>query len=72
MKDLVQVHNPKTDRYTLIDRDKGRILGEKKSPGPYKNVPVATPRRSTEDGTGSRRPLEGLGDVGATHGCSTS
>ena len=44
MKDLVQVHNPKTDRYVKIDRDKGQIVGRKKSPGPYKNVPVATPR----------------------------
>ena len=40
-KDIVQVHNPRTDRYVKIDRDAGRILAEKKSPGPYKNIPVA-------------------------------
>jgi hypothetical protein len=54
MTDYVQVRNPRTDRYTLIDRDKGRILREKRTPGPYKNVPVATPRRDKE---GDSRPL---------------
>lgn len=39
--DVVQVKNPKTDRYVKIDRSAGRILGHKPTPGPYKNVPVA-------------------------------
>lgn len=39
-KDIVQVLNPRTDRYVKIDRTVGHIVGEKKSPGPYKNVPV--------------------------------
>lgn len=40
-KDVVQVRNPKTDRYVKIDRGAGKIIGQKKTPGPYKNVPVA-------------------------------
>jgi len=39
--DVVQVRNPKTGRYVKIDRASGKILGHKKSPGPYKNIPVA-------------------------------
>ena len=40
-KDMVQVKNPKTDRYVKIDRDAGRIIAQKKTPGPYKNIPIA-------------------------------
>ncbi|HHW27265.1 MAG TPA: hypothetical protein GXX23_08010 [Firmicutes bacterium] len=40
-KDIVQVKNPKTDRYVKIDREAGRIVAHKKTPGPYKNIPVA-------------------------------
>lgn len=39
--DVVQVRNPKTGRYVKIDRASGKILGHKKSAGPYKNIPVA-------------------------------
>lgn len=34
----MQVLNPVTKRYVLIDTDRGRIVKNKKSPGPYKNV----------------------------------
>jgi hypothetical protein len=40
-RDLVQVKNPKTNRYVKIDRSKGRIVSHKKSSGPYKDIPVA-------------------------------
>ena len=43
-RDVVQVKNPKTNRYVKIDRDKGQILSHKKSEGPYKNVPIARKR----------------------------
>ena len=39
-KGIGQTKNPRTGRYVKIDRDKGRIVTTKKSPGPYKNVPV--------------------------------
>lgn len=42
--DYVQVRNPKTGRYIKIDREKGRIIGEKRSPGPYKGVRIAEQR----------------------------
>lgn len=42
--DVVQVKNPKTNRYVKIDRDKGKIVSHKKSEGPYKNIPVARKR----------------------------
>ena len=45
-QDVVQVHNPKTDRYVKVDRSEGRIIGEKKTPGPYKNIPVAEKRKN--------------------------
>lgn len=38
---VVQVKNPRTDRYVKINRAEGRIVSHKKSPGPYKNVPIA-------------------------------
>ena len=40
-KDIVQVKNPRTARYTKIDRSKGIIISNKTTPGPYKGVPVA-------------------------------
>ena len=40
-RDVVQVKNPKTDRYVKIDRSAGKIVSHKKSKGPYKGVPVA-------------------------------
>lgn len=43
-KDIVQIRNPKTDRYVKVDREAAKILGEKKSPGPYANVPVIAVR----------------------------
>ncbi len=44
-KDIVQVKNPRTNRYIKIDRAKGRILSHKKSDGAYKGVPVARKRK---------------------------
>lgn len=44
-KDVVQVKNPKTDRYVKIDRSAGKIVSSKKSSGPYKNVPVARKKK---------------------------
>jgi hypothetical protein len=41
IQEVVQVKNPKTDRYVKIDRSVGRIVGYKPTRGPYKNVPVA-------------------------------
>lgn len=40
MKNLIQILNPKTDLWVKIDRDLGKIVGHKKSPGPYKNIPI--------------------------------
>jgi hypothetical protein len=43
--DLVQVQNPKTGLYVKIDRDKGVIVGHKKTNGPYGNIPIMTKER---------------------------
>jgi hypothetical protein len=40
-KDIVQIKNPKSGHYVKIDRSEGKIISNKKSSGPYKNVPVA-------------------------------
>lgn len=45
MRDVVQVKNPRTDRYVKIDRSAGKIIAHKKSKGPYKDVPVARKRK---------------------------
>ena len=39
---LVQIWNPKLDRYLKIDRDKGLIIGHKSTVGPWKNIPIIT------------------------------
>lgn len=44
--DVVQIRNPKSDRYVKIDRAKGKIIAHKKSAGPYKNVPIARYRKA--------------------------
>lgn len=44
-KDVVQVKNPKTDRYVKIDRSAGKIISNKKSNGPYKGIPVARKKK---------------------------
>ncbi len=44
-KDVVQVKNPRTDRYVKIDRTVGEVVAHKKSEGPYKDVPVARKRK---------------------------
>jgi hypothetical protein len=44
-KDVVQVKNPRTNKYVKIDRSEGRIVASKKSDGPYKNVPIARKRK---------------------------
>ena len=44
-KDVVQVKNSKTDRYVKIDRSAGKIVGHKKTVGPYKGVPVARKKK---------------------------
>ena len=40
VKDLVQLLNPKSKRYTLIDRENGRILAHKSDSKPYKGITV--------------------------------
>ena len=37
---IVQVRNPRVDRYVKIDATEGKILGMKKSPGPYTGVEI--------------------------------
>ena len=44
-RDVVQVKNPRTDRYVKIDRSAGKIVAHKKSKGPYKDIPVARKRK---------------------------
>ncbi len=44
-KDVIQVKNPRTNRYVKIDRSAGKIVSSKKSIGPYKNVPVARKKK---------------------------
>jgi len=39
-RDLVQVRNPKSGRYIVIDREVGRILCHRLTEGPAKNIPI--------------------------------
>lgn len=43
--DIVQVKNPKTNRYIKIDRTKGQIISHKKTLGPYKGVRIGRKSR---------------------------
>jgi hypothetical protein len=43
--DVVQVKNPRTNKYVKIDRSAGRIVSQKKTSGPYKGVPVARKKK---------------------------
>ena len=43
-KNIVQLMNPRTKRYTKINRNQGKIISHKKSEGPYKNVPIIKKR----------------------------
>ncbi len=45
LADIVQVRNPKTNRYIKIDRDRGMVIGYKETPGPWKDVPIARRRK---------------------------
>ncbi len=38
VKERAQAKNPITDRYVKIDTSTGRIIDQKKTPGPYKGV----------------------------------
>ena len=40
-KDLVQVLNPITKRWVLIDTERGKILKHSRTKNPYKNVRIA-------------------------------
>lgn len=46
MNNLVQIRNPWTDRFVKIDRLVGRVVSCKKTPGPYKNVPIAKKKQN--------------------------
>jgi hypothetical protein len=39
-KDIVQIKNPRSNRYVKIDRAAGKIIAHKTTQGPYKNVPI--------------------------------
>ena len=42
---IVQVKNPVTNEYVKIDREKGRIIGHKKTEKPYKGIPISRNRK---------------------------
>ena len=41
---LVQTKHPLIDRYIKVDKTNGRVLATKKTPGPFKNIPIARKR----------------------------
>ena len=45
-RDVVQVKNSRSGRYVKIDRSAGMIVSVKKSPGPYKGVPIARAKKN--------------------------
>jgi len=42
VKNRLQALNPVTGRYVKIDKETGRIIDQKKSPGPYKGIKILT------------------------------
>lgn len=57
MSDLVQLQNPKTKNWTLIDRDLGKILEHKKTK--FKDVPTVKERikQDKEVGTAQKSKI---------------
>jgi hypothetical protein len=45
IKGRVQAKNPVTDRYVKIDKSTGRIIDQKKTPGPYKGIKDITRKK---------------------------
>jgi len=45
VRERVQAQNPVTGRYVKIDTNTGRIIDQKKSPGPYKGVKDVTRKK---------------------------
>jgi len=39
-----QVRNPRTGRYVKVDRYEGKVVGHKKSDGPYRGIKIARRR----------------------------
>ncbi len=37
---IIQIKNPKTGKYIKVDKSRGFIISTKKSPGPYKDIPI--------------------------------
>ena len=52
--DVVQAKNPRSGRYVRIDRSAGKVIGHKKTEGPYNGVPVAHPQGEPPTTTKSR------------------
>lgn len=48
-KDIIQVKNPKTNRYVKVDRGRGRIYEAKKSKGAYKGIPIYQTKEQYND-----------------------
>ncbi len=44
---IVQTKNPRINRYVKIDRVNGKILGTKKTSGPYKNIQIIRRKKET-------------------------
>ena len=44
-KRVVQTKNPRSGHYVKIDREAGKILSHKSSPGPYKKIPIIKKRK---------------------------
>jgi len=45
VKERVQAKNPITNRYVTIDTTTGRIVDQKKTPGPYKGIKDITRKK---------------------------
>lgn len=48
---VVQVFNPRTERWVKIDKDTGNIVAHKKTKGEYKNIPRADDRQDITNRT---------------------
>lgn len=44
----VQLRNPMTGYWVKVDRKQGKIVAQKKTPGPFKNVPIHAKYREHE------------------------
>lgn len=47
--DIVQIRNPRSNRYVKINKTKGVMISSKKNIGPYKGIPIVKNKKEIKN-----------------------